>query len=489
MSNTTTNSPQPDAQQEIIKEISRMHAAKEDIDIFDMAKSLDLDNSMKQLRDHLIALDICTKAEFSRAVKVSKAVKVLGFYPATALQLVSSYITKNQIEVNYQRAMKQTTVPIVGGEPVTEEARKDRYFDSVARIIENDEINVATLCRDLRLLVKDLSLSFGKQEIDGAVDKWFNDALKERVLEVYAVVGSDGKGLNSAANLKAWDIVASQFDTSEYGPDFTVAILKKFIWQVKRKMLGLPIHNHLMPVITGPQGVGKSTFVRDYLLKPVDELTGNADFKMLEEDRNTEQWRNYVLFLDEMGYAARANIDNVKNKITAQVVTGRPMGTNSNVQYRQHATFIGCSNKELDQLIRDETGNRRFVSLRYASKPDWSLMTDLDAYALWRSVDERGDDPSIGIADKLRASQEAVREKSAVEQWLDQLTVPTMMHGKKQESAALYVEFKNWAMIYHSYNIKELNGWSTEFNRLINNGQAPGWTRKRSNGGSYFIYK
>ncbi|WP_233136165.1 VapE domain-containing protein [Agrobacterium vaccinii] len=489
MASTPNNTAPVDIQQEIITEVSRKHAAKEDIDIFEMARSLELDNGMKQLRDHLVSLSICTKAEYARAVKISKTVKVLGFYPQTAVEFVDAYIKLNKIEVNYQRAMKRVVLPIVEGVIATEEDRKDRTFDAIARIIENDEINTATLARDLRLLVHELDLRFSKQEIDDAVSSWFDAALNERVKEVFYSVGSDGKGLNSADKLKAWEIVAEQFDNTAHGSDFTVLVLKKFIWQVKRKMLGLPITNHLMPVITGPQGVGKSTFVREYLLKPVDELTGNADFKMLEEDRNTEQWRNYVLFLDEMGYAMKANIDNVKNKITAANVTGRPMGTNSNVQYRQNATFIGCSNKELDQLIRDETGNRRFVSLRYSSKPNWAAMTELDPYALWLSVDERGDDPTATIMDKLRESQELIREKSAVEQWVDQLQVPMIKHGKKQASAELYRDYKMWAETYSSRSIMDQLPWAKEFNRLMKAGQISGWESKRSGGHSYYVYK
>ena len=183
MASTPNNTAPVDIQQEIITEVSRKHAAKEDIDIFEMARSLELDNGMKQLRDHLVSLSICTKAEYARAVKISKTVKVLGFYPQTAVEFVDAYIKLNKIEVNYQRAMKRVVLPIVEGVIATEEDRKDRTFDAIARIIENDEINTATLARDLRLLVHELDLRFSKQEIDDAVSRWFDAALNERIKE------------------------------------------------------------------------------------------------------------------------------------------------------------------------------------------------------------------------------------------------------------------------------------------------------------------
>lgn len=488
MSNTPTNSPTTDIQDEIIQALRDVLAKGEEIDIVAMAVDLELDSSMTKVRNFVISGQMATKADWARALKVSKTVKELGFYPSTASQLVSKYIEKNEIEVDYQKAMKRKTVPMMDGLPITADARKDIHVDAVARIMENKALNTETLKRDLRMKVEELGLRFNAMAIDDAVSAWFDDALSGRVAEVYAQVGYMGSP-NSKENIEAWDAVVAQFDLDEHDADFVVAILKKFIWQVKRKMQGMQIENHLMPVITGAQGKGKSTFVRDYLLEPVSELVSNTDFGQIEEVRNTEQWRNYVLFLDEMGYAGKADIDNVKNKITAPSVTGRPMRSNDNVQYAQNATFIGCSNKELNQLIRDETGNRRFVSLRYSSKPDWAKLSGLKPHLLWMSVDERGEDPTKGIADQLRAAQALVREKSMVEQWLEEFQVPTMFHGKKRKSSEWYPEFKSWFEDFGSGRVPDVAYFGKEFTRLINNSVVMDWTLAKLNGSTVYIYK
>jgi hypothetical protein len=488
MSDTTINSAQTDIQDDIIQTLRDVLAKGEEIDIRAMAVDLELDHSMTKVRNFLINGQMATKAEWNSAIKVSKTVKELGFYPSTASQLVAKYIEKNDIKVDFQKAMKRTTAPTLDGLPITADARKDRHVDAIARIKENKALNTDTLKRDLRMKVEELGLRFNAMSIDDAVSAWFDEALSERVAEVYAQVGFTGSP-NSKENLEAWDAVVAQFDTTEHNADFIVAILKKFIWQVKRKMQGMPIENHLMPVITGAQGKGKSTFVRDYLLEPVSELVSNTDFGQIEEVRNTEQWRNYVLFLDEMGYAGKADIDNVKNKITAPSVTGRPMRSNDNVQYSQNATFIGCSNKELNQLIRDETGNRRFVSLRYSSSPDWAKLNNLKPHLLWMSVDERDEDPTKGIADELRAAQALVREKSMVEQWLEDYKVPTLFVGKKRKSSEWYPEFKSWFNDFGSGRVPDVAYFGKEFTRLINNNVVVDWSLGKLNGTSVYIYK
>lgn len=465
---------------EIIADLRIRMANGDDINVLDVVLSLDIDTTHKKVQQWLIQNQICDKAEYRSALKQGNIKRALGFIPKTASELVAKWIEANEIEVNYQKAMKQARAPMLDGVAITTEARESALVDSMARIEENAEINIASLARDLRMAVAEHGMRFTKVEIDDALDKWFEASLKQRIAEVFTTVAFAGSP-NSAAKRSAWDAVVSQFDVTETSPEFVEAILRKFIWQVKRKMIGLPVSNHLMPVILGPQGVGKSTFVRDIFLKPISELTGNTDFKMIEEERNTEQWRNFALFLDEMGYADKADIDNVKNKITAVSVTGRPMGTNFNVQYRQNATFIGCSNKELNQLIRDETGNRRFAALRFSSNPDWSKTDAIVPTLLWLSVDERGDDPTKEIADQLRAQQESVREKSIVEQWLSEWQMPLAYKGKALNAAKLYDEFKTWAEQYGVGRPMGLIAFGKEFVRLVNAGQITGWKLGRKN--------
>ncbi|GAA5666962.1 hypothetical protein Brsp07_05485 [Brucella sp. NBRC 14130] len=330
-----------DVQKEIIDSLRDMMSKGEEINVMELAIHTDLTADMTQVKTFLINGQFCSKSEWDAAVKVAHIKRELGFYPKTVIEFVDAYIKRENISVDYQKRMKAKRLPTYEGQVISSDARMDVAIDTVARIQENIEIRTDTLQRDLRLTVSKLKLKFTTQEIDDATSKWFEQAVADRVQEVMLDIAYTGTP-NAKDKVDAWDAVCSQFDLADHNAEFVKAILAKFIWQVKRKIIGLPISNHLMPVILGPQGVGKSTFVTEFLLKPLSELVGSTDFKMIEDNRNTEQWRNYVLFLDEMGYAGKADIDNVKNKITASSVTGRPMRSNDNVQYAQKATFVDC---------------------------------------------------------------------------------------------------------------------------------------------------
>ena len=74
----------------------------------------------------------------------------------------------------------------------------------------------------------------------------------------------------------------------EHPPGFVAGVLRKFIWQVKRKMLNLPVTNHLMPILSGPQGKGKSTFLMRFL-PPVEEVAIPSDSRWYKENRRTRE--------------------------------------------------------------------------------------------------------------------------------------------------------------------------------------------------------
>jgi predicted kinase len=200
---------------------------------------------------------------------------------------------------------------------------------------------------------------------------------------------------------------------------------------VKRKIDRMPVTDHLMPVILGAQGTGKSTLIRQ-MLKPINELWVPSDFKQITDDRNTMLWKNYAIFLDEMGWASKSDMDTVKNIITADTLNRRIMQTTKYNVVAQNATFIGAANaNELADLIRDVSGTRRFVSLNMKTQADWQLINAIDWQEVWQSVDHAACDPMAGFRGVLGAVQEADRTKTPVESWLDSLNPKTSLTGFK----------------------------------------------------------
>lgn len=180
-----------------------------------------------------------------------------------------------------------------------------------------------------------------------------------------------------------------------------VAAIAHWLWLIKRKLLGLPVANHIMVVAYGKQGGGKTIAIRK-LLGPlhdfgyvlyasVSQIADERYLKLLNE--------HFVVFCDEMAWAERADINSLKNTISADILTPRKLGTNQGFRIKQNSTFIGASNRRVNEMIWDSSGMRRFYELICEDTLSWSLVNSIDYLELIRGIDEaRKDGYLIGDA-------------------------------------------------------------------------------------------
>ena len=465
--------------------------------IREVIDTIRLDHDNRVIRKACIELKIATKSEFDREVNRGRQRAVLGVAPANATELVEAFVDTHSVKAKMNgmltRHVQATYVDTVTGKvlPITRGDRDESpdvdlmatfHFDARSRM------NRLDFERELRVLSTNLRIGITPADISDAVDEWFRKAHRERLHEIYLDVEGREPTFDASA---MWLKLAEQvFDCSETSPDFVAAVLRKFIWQVKRKIRGMEVFDHLMPVILGPQGIGKSTLV-NRLLGPVEELKLNVDFQMITDDRNVDIWSSYVMFLDEMGYASKADIDTVKNIITASTLTRRPMRTNSMVTIDQKATFIGCSNRELGQLIRDATGIRRFVGIRMRGDADRALINSLDWSLMWGDVRVTDADPLAAHRAVLADQQEESRELGRVEKWMAEFDGANNAYQAGTNKAGnipaadLYRAYREFEDENFPGNFKtSKTDWDYEMTRLRKNSPAVVvFEKKRSGGG------
>lgn len=211
-------------------------------------------------------------------------------------------------------------------------------------------------------------------------------------------------------------------------------VLANFIHRVKNHIGGFAgIRNgnaerwhhwsHVMPVLFGGQGCGKTRTV-DHLLSPLGPMASGASFDLLEKQFQIQKLADTpVLFFDELGGVTKAEVEKVKAVMTERVRNmdrkNREMTVRTIV-----STFIGCTNRDLRMVMRDETGNRRFLQI--AMKPKGTIdlrdIEGIDMLKVWRSVDEDAAAPySTGAMTSVVTAQEGQRHKDAVAQFVDDL--------------------------------------------------------------------
>lgn len=236
-----------------------------------------------------------------------------------------------------------------------------------------------------------------------------------------------------------------------------VAVMRHFIWQVKRKLSGLPVKYHMMPILTGPQGIGKSTSVKR-LFGPLGLLWVEKDsVREVTDERAKHLLADaFVVFFDEMAHAAKADVDELKGMITGDRLAWRVLGTNAHAFARNNATFIGCSNRQLYELIYDPTGLRRFyqIECHKPSVEQWKELEELDYLGIWQSVSELSDPPVYPYLEQIGSRQEEHRIEDVIELFAQEVVSEGDNWIEASEVYSWFVEFCD----AHGYQKKD-NRW------------------------------
>jgi hypothetical protein len=385
-----------------------------------------------KLREYCINMLKIKAKDFDRALQrhITEA-KMGGKYPETATQLIHFFVQDHGISAQYNGLLTMRAKPYVevGGEREYFEPDQRPDLASVVSTHFWRTIDFTDAQRDIRVVAAELGLPFKDTVINDASRSWYDFVKRDRLQHIMNLVSHEK--MDDAGKKKVWQkltsLVEKCFDLSMHTAEFVVTVFRKYMHQVKRKMCGLPIERHLMPIIMGgQQGSGKTTLVRQFI--GIDKVKGHAmkelakesDFKLIGDDRVIDLWRNFILFVDEMAWSTKAEMSTIKYITSADSMDRRRMQQNHTDNVAQNATMIGTSNKgSIAELFYDVTGLRRFVGLYALNQMDWDAINDMDWLELWRCVSPYEDDPILAILDDLKKMQEAERPKSAVECWLE----------------------------------------------------------------------
>lgn len=372
------------------------------------------------------------ETEFRNLLTQWKVQRYFGTEIKTPEQLVKAYIKKHSIHVHLNNTVQYDPMEVYakdnGYSPddlpgwtfqALIEAMDSERSKDLLRMTYPQTTNLRTQFD--RMELKAVELGFIKWSKPILESAWMDvcERLKnERKRDVY--LGVEYNRLYKEPAVEQWDILLDAITDHENKP-LVKAVLQSWIWQVKRKMLGLSVTHHIMPVLFGKQGCGKSTFIELFLspLGKADDAWSIGDFRQLEDERNTETLMTLpVMFLDEMSYASRADMGNIKQLITRKDVDYRPLYGNLRKKAPMMCSFIGASNSALNTMITDSTGLRRFFEIQTIDRMNRDVVNSMDYEMLWRSVNEQAQNPIMPFLSEREQEQETLRVLSPIEEWI-----------------------------------------------------------------------
>lgn len=430
------------------------------VSLFESFKMLHFDAMTAPLNKELCELFQISLPDLKNAIKTYKRNEMLenaiGGVPKNEYEFVNLLLEKWQTKMTYLEIFSIQTPYEFMNQKISENElntiikdEKDRIFVRTADPKTN--IVLKDMIASVIKASADLSMKYSEQQIMRGLDHWIETNKRLITARIQSQIMFDKSKVTKG--IQEWqDYINAITDVNKIE---TEAVMKHFIWQIKRKMFNLPVTNHIMPVFVGQQRIGKSTNIKQ-LCKPISDFTVIATFKDITDNRSHDIWNKAVLILDEMGFSTQSNIEDIKQKITSDSFSSRVLGTNRDTVIINKTTMIGTSNKDLSRLIFDDTGMRRFFQVTCKAPFDWHIIDKIDYLSLWQSINENDVSPleNIQIRNGIEVLQNSKRYQSLLEVFLLDRDWPisAATHGEVVGSLHFFEEFQLFEKTHQPHN-------------------------------------
>lgn len=315
-----------------------------------------------------------------------------------------------------------------------------QYWATKNRVVAT---SLATILLDHMEAVRAFNLQFGgklrpipKYALEAAFEEYINgEPERQRALIAKAIQCAQ----ENLEPLKAWVKAV----TGGVNQD-DVYIMAHWLWLVKRNAYNMPVVHHIMPIITSPkQGGGKSTAVKK-LLEPLEASSLELQVPQVVDERSFTLFTNYLVgFFDEMAGADKVEISTFKRNVTSSSLTYRPMRTNAQMKIKNLCSFIGASNNQIYEIVKDTTGLRRFFPIKALNLLDHKAINAIDYTELWQGIDEFKERGYFELVkDTVAQKQDEMSMKDEVALFLeDHDIVPTSTTTQSVSGKQLYNEY------------------------------------------------
>ncbi len=135
--------------------------------------------------------------------------------------------------------------------------------------------------------------------------------------------------------------------------------LKKWLVGMVASLLDENVSNQTAIVLSGAQGIGKTTWFHSILPTEFQEFIHEGYVHTKDKETNVKLSECVLILMDELENLSDKSMDSVKQLMTQKGTNMRRAYTTISQYYRKRATFAGTVNKK--NFLKDMTGNRRFL--------------------------------------------------------------------------------------------------------------------------------
>jgi hypothetical protein len=240
-------------------------------------------------------------------------------------------------------------------------------------------------------------------------DYWINSecrrmraaGLKITEERIYKTLDSDFSPMHDPIkdwfeSLEKWDttdrdeigMLCALIPPSDTITSMTAAAQSKYIRQVLQTwMLGCVAcaldhkPNHVMPILQGAQGVGKTTFLRYLCPKSLRRDHYFEGMITGDKDNEIKLSQCFIVVDDELEGMTKKSVDLIKQTTSKDQHTIRHPYAHYHITVQRRVSFAGSVNKRT--FLTDETGSRRFPVIVVGGVVDLKALEDINVERLW----------------------------------------------------------------------------------------------------------
>lgn len=217
--------------------------------------------------------------------------------------------------------------------------------------------------------------------------------------------------------LRAWLKLMEHPETSTLMHEANVVAMKQWIWQVKRNIQERPVVWHVAPTFWSREGgTGKSYNVKR-LFAPLEEFTRSINVDELNEKFSGKMLaKTLIAFFDEFAGAERVSTSALKSILTGKDIDSRAMYSESGFHAKNRISCIATSNLAPPHGFEDETGARRFWSIKCSSEqmkhsPRMAAFDALPMHEVWQAISVEDQSPAYTTPKEILRFMDEERDK------------------------------------------------------------------------------
>lgn len=193
------------------------------------------------------------------------------------------------------------------------------------------------------------------------INRWFSEKEKKLLIDFKKWDGID------------WiDKMVSHLSILNISHEFSSEIFKEWMGKMINRAFNSSVQNKFI-ILKGDQGIGKDTFIK-HLVRSLDMYESEI---VIDRDKK-ENYKTLTSLIcaqiPEFDETHKLELSVLKSIITSEKVNFRGSFEKYSVHRTPHASFISSAN--FDNLLRDHSGNRRFVIFDIASI-NWDFLLSI----------------------------------------------------------------------------------------------------------------